>query len=125
MSTNDLGKDAPRFPGGAFETVLPGEKFGVPAGVPDPGILARMANEFFTALPEFSQADQSAPAVPQLDAAVPGAAEALNASGNPATLASLPTTAIPSEAELRSLPRSLVPAAAPPWVAGPKMISSG
>jgi len=118
MSTSDSGKDAPRFPGGAFETVLPGEKFGVPAGVPDPGVLARMANEFFTAFPEFSQAEQSAPSVPQLNAAVPGAAGALNASANPAALTSLPTTSIPSEAELRAVPASLAPAAPPSLVAG-------
>src|SRR5580700_4585935 len=118
MSTSDSGKDAPRFPGGVFETALPGERFGVPAGVPDPGVLARMANEFFTALPEFSQAEQSAPTVPQLSAAVPGAAGALNASANPAALASWPTTGIPSEAELRAVLASLAPAAPPSLVAG-------
>jgi cysteine desulfurase / selenocysteine lyase len=118
MSTSDSGRDAPRPPGGAFETVLPGEKFGVPAGVPDPGVLARMANEFFTALPEFRQPEQSAPTDPQVNAAVPGATEALHASGNPATLTSLPTTDVPSEAQLRSLPRSLAPTAAPSLVAG-------
>jgi len=26
-----------------------------PAGVPDPAVLARLANEFFTALPDFAQ----------------------------------------------------------------------
>jgi len=118
MSTSDSGKDAPRFPGGAFETELPGERSGVPAGFPDPGVLARMANEFFTALPEFSQVEQSAPAVPGRNAAVPEATEALSALGNPATLASLPTTGIFSEAESRALPRSLAPAAAPSGVAG-------
>jgi len=118
MSTSDSGKNAPRFPGGAFETVLPGESFGVPADVPDPGVLARMANEFFTALPEFSQGGQSAPAAPQLNAAVPGAAGALHASANPAALTSLPTTGIPSEAELLAVPASLAPAAPPSLVAG-------
>jgi cysteine desulfurase/selenocysteine lyase len=118
MSTSDSRKDAPRFPGEAFETVLPGERFGVPAGVPDPAVLARMANEFFTALPELSQAEQSAPTVPQLSAAVPGAAGALNASGNPAALTSWPTTGIPSEAELRAVPASQAPAAPPSLVAG-------
>jgi|HubBroStandDraft_4_1064222.scaffolds.fasta_scaffold10391_3 cysteine desulfurase/selenocysteine lyase len=118
MSTSDSRKDAPRFPGEAFETVLPGERFGVPVGVPDPAVLARMANEFFTALPELSQAEQSAPTVPQLSAAVPGAAGALNASGNPAALTSWPTTGIPSEAELRAVPASQAPAAPPSLVAG-------
>jgi cysteine desulfurase / selenocysteine lyase len=118
MSTSDSGKEAPRFPRGAFEPALPGEKFGVPAGLPDPEVLARLANEFFTALPEFSQAEQSAPAVPQLNAAVPGAAGALPASGDPAALASLPTSGIPSEADLRALPASLAPAAAPSLLTG-------
>ena len=118
MSTSNSGKDAPRLSSGAFETVLPGEKFSVPAGVPDPGVLARMANEFFTSLPELSQTEKSAAAFPQASDALSGAAEALNASGNPATLTSLPTPAIPTEAELPTLAASLAPAAAPSLVSG-------
>jgi cysteine desulfurase/selenocysteine lyase len=118
MSISDSGKDAPRFPAGAFETVVPAERSGVPAGLPDLGVLARMANEFFTALPEFSRAEQSAPTVPQENAAVPGASEALSALGNPATLAFLPTTGGPTEAELRAVPRSLASAPPPSLVAG-------
>ena len=119
MSTSDSRKDAARFSGGAFETVLPGEKLNVPAGVPDPGVLARMANEFFTALPELSQAEKSAAAFPQASAAVPSASEALNALGNTATLTSPLATGFPSEAELRALPASLASGpATPPLVAG-------
>jgi cysteine desulfurase/selenocysteine lyase len=119
MSTNDSAKDAARFSGGAFETVLPGEKLSVPAGVPDPGVLARMANEFFTALPEFSQVEKKAAAFPQASDAVPGASEALNALGNTATLTSPPATGFPSEAELRALPASLASGPTlPPLVAG-------
>jgi len=119
MSTSDSGKDAARFSGGTFETVLPDERLNVPAGVPDPGVLARMANEFFTALPELSQAEKSAAAFPQTSAALPGATEALSALGNPATLTSLPGNAIPSETELRALPASLASGTATqPLVAG-------
>jgi cysteine desulfurase/selenocysteine lyase len=116
MSTSDSGKNPPRFPGEAFETVLSSGNPGVAAGLPDAGVLARMANEFFTALPELSQAENSAAAFPQSGAALPGATEALNASVNPATLGSTPP--ILSEAELRSLAASSVSAAAPSLLAG-------
>jgi cysteine desulfurase/selenocysteine lyase len=119
MSTSDSGKDAARFSGGAFETVLPGEKLSVPPGVPDAGVLARMANEFFTALPELSQAEKSAAAFPQTSNALPGAIEALDTLGNPATPTSPPTAGFPSETELRALPASLASGVAtPPLAAG-------
>jgi cysteine desulfurase / selenocysteine lyase len=114
-TTSDSGKDAARFPGGAFETVLPGGDLGVPAGLPDPAVLARMAYEFFKALPESAVAEQSAAAAPALNAALPGAANAL---GSAATVTSPPLNAIPSEAELRALPESLALGAAPSLVAG-------
>jgi cysteine desulfurase / selenocysteine lyase len=119
MSTSEPGKNAARFPGGGFETILPTEKLSFPAGVPDPGVLARMANEFFTALPELSQAEKSAAAFPQASDVLPGATEALNTLGNSATLTSPPAAAIPTEAELRALPASLSSGAAtPPLMAG-------
>jgi cysteine desulfurase/selenocysteine lyase len=111
MSTSDSGKSAPRFPGAPFETVLPAESMKVPDGVLDPGVLARMANEFFKALPESALADQGGAAAPALSTGLPGAAEAANAPGN-ATPTSLPAHALPSEAELRSIPASLAPSAA-------------
>jgi cysteine desulfurase/selenocysteine lyase len=65
MTTSDSGKDAARSATGAFETALPGQKPSIPAGVLDPGVLARMANEFFTALPGMLPAAQpSATAAP-------------------------------------------------------------
>jgi cysteine desulfurase/selenocysteine lyase len=117
-TTSDSGKDAARFPGGAFETVLPSGDLGVPADLPDPGVLARMANEFFKTLPESAVAEQSAAAAPAPNAALPGAAEAANALGIAATVTSLPLNAIPSEAELRALPESLALGAAPSLVVG-------
>jgi cysteine desulfurase / selenocysteine lyase len=117
MTTNDAEKNAPRFPGGAFETVLPSEKLNVPAGVPDPGVLARMANEFFKAVPESSVAEQRAGASPALSTALPGATEAISALGN-APPPSLPAATIPSEAEWRALPASLAPPVASSSLAG-------
>jgi cysteine desulfurase/selenocysteine lyase len=118
MTTSDSGKGAPRFPAGTFETVLPSERLSAPAGVPDPSVLARMANEFFKALPESALAEQSAVATLALSAALPGAAEAANALESASAVTSLPVDAIPSEAELRALPESLVPGAAPSLMAG-------
>jgi cysteine desulfurase/selenocysteine lyase len=94
--------------------VLPSERLGVPTGVPDPGVLARMANEFFKALPELPQAENSAAALPQPSAALPGTTEVLNTLGNPALPTSLQATPIPSEAELRTLPASLASGPATP-----------
>src|ERR1700722_16704057 len=34
----------------------------LPPGLPDPAVLARMATEFFTAMPEFAQFSKNAPA---------------------------------------------------------------
>jgi cysteine desulfurase/selenocysteine lyase len=114
-TTSDSGKDAARFPRVAFETVLPGGNVSVPAGLPDPGVLARMANEFFKSLPESSVPEQNAAGAPALNATLPGAADAL---GSAATVTSLPLNAIPSEAQLRALPESLAPGGAPSLVAG-------
>jgi cysteine desulfurase / selenocysteine lyase len=75
-----------------------------------------MANEFFTALPE--SAGQSATSAAPLSATLPGATEAQNVLGDSATVTSLPTLAIPTEAELRALPASLAPSAAPSLLAG-------
>jgi cysteine desulfurase/selenocysteine lyase len=113
MSTSDPGKRAPQLPGEAFETVLPRENSTVPAGVLDPGVLARMANDFFKSIPESPLADQTAAALPAMSTALPGAAEAAATLGNGATVSSLPGHAIPSEAELRALPASLAQSGLP------------
>jgi cysteine desulfurase / selenocysteine lyase len=103
-----------------FRTILPSETQVVPAGLPDPAVLARMANEFFTALPS----SETVAADTQRSAAVPGAPEALGAARNPAAFVSLPGFALPStslpaaslptEADLRAIPATLSGAAAQP-----------
>jgi cysteine desulfurase/selenocysteine lyase len=95
--------------------MLPVETQVVPAGLPDPAVLARMANEFFTALPLSERAIADA----QSSAAVPGAPELPGAARNPTAFVSLPgapslpstslpVASLPAEAGLRALP------AAPP-----------
>src|ERR1035437_1747095 len=92
MSTSESGKNAPHSPtsdlrtASDFRTSLPGDAQFVPAGLPDAAVLARMANEFFTALPlsETSVAD------PQHGAAVPGAPEPLGAASNRAAFVAPP-----------------------------------
>ncbi len=123
MSTSESGKNAPHSPGGDFRTVLPGETQIVPSGLPDPGVLARMANEFFTALP----LSETAIADAQRHAAVPGTPEALGAARNPTAFVSLPGAAslpstslpvasLPTESGLRALPVTLPEAAAQPQI---------
>src|SRR5580692_3661384 len=87
MTTSDSRKDAPHSATGAFETVLPGHKPSIPAGVLDPGVLERMANEFFTALPSMPPAAQplatAAPprsdtaGLPEATASAPGVSSAI------------------------------------------------
>jgi cysteine desulfurase / selenocysteine lyase len=119
MSTSEPGKNAPYSAGITdFRTILPGEPQAVPAGLPDPAVLARMANEFFTALPSTESLLPEA----ERSASVPGAAEAMGAARTPPAYVSLPGVAppsagtpsasilpasLPTEAELRSLPATL------------------
>ena len=64
----------------------------LPNGLPDPAVLAGMANEFFTVFPEFSQAGASTPALATL---------------SPPTASPVSGTELVSESELTSLPDSL------------------
>jgi cysteine desulfurase / selenocysteine lyase len=117
MSTSESGKNAPHSPtsdlqtASDFRTSLPGDAQFVPAELPDPAVLARMANEFFTALP----LSETAVADAQRSATVPGAPEALGAARNPAAFValpgapslpstSLPVASLPTEAGLRAFP---------------------
>jgi cysteine desulfurase/selenocysteine lyase len=77
---------------GVLRSSLAGQT--VPAGLPEPDVLARMANEFFTTLPEFVTVAES----------VLGDAPAVPLAGVPAHPALVPTTALPSETQLRALP---------------------
>jgi cysteine desulfurase / selenocysteine lyase len=76
----------------------------IPAGLPDPDVLARMANEFFTALPEFVPVAESVLADAQRGVNVPSAARAAPLAGGPASPALVPSTVLPSETQLRALP---------------------
>jgi cysteine desulfurase/selenocysteine lyase len=51
MTTSEPQKGAPLKPASDFSTSLPGSELSIPPGLPDTETLARMANEFFTALP--------------------------------------------------------------------------
>ncbi len=117
MSTSESGKNAPHSSAGElgnvsdFRTILPGEAQIVPAGLPDPAVLARMANEFFTALPlsENSMADA------QTFATVPDAPEAMGVARNSTAFVSLPGAAtLPS----KSLPSTTLPVTTPPTESG-------
>ena len=123
MSTSESGKNAPHSQGSDFRSILPGDTQSVPAGLPDPAALARMANEFFTALP----LSESMAADAQHAATVPFAPEALGAARNPTAFVSLPGVAsfpsmslpaasLPAEADLRTLPATDSPATPLPQV---------
>src|SRR5580692_4561201 len=51
MTTSEPQKGAPLKSASDFSTSLPGTELQVPPGLPDTETIARMANEFFTALP--------------------------------------------------------------------------
>ena len=112
MSTNESGKGLPRFSGDEFRTVLPGDLRAVPAGFRDPEVLARMANEFFTALPAVHAAVPEAPDL----AAATNTAEASAVAANPADFAAYPTASLPTEAQLRPLPSALSSTGAHPQI---------
>jgi cysteine desulfurase / selenocysteine lyase len=82
-----------------------------PAGAPDPAVLARLANEFFTALPEFSQLNGTVPVAPLQLPPIPASAES---QVNPQGLAGIaPPSAFPAEAGLRALPETLAAYSSP------------
>ncbi len=93
----------------AWSEVWLGGKDFPAGGVPDPAVLARIANEFFTALPEFAPVGSSLPAAPAQLPSVPAAAAApvipQGVVGITPPVA-LPA-AFPTEADLRALPASL------------------
>jgi cysteine desulfurase/selenocysteine lyase len=103
MSTSEPDRNLP-FPQGVdLRTASSSGSAGLPSGVPDPEILARLANEFFTALP-------------LSDAELPTRLT----SGSPepfsdyANLASVPNAAVPSQAQLPALPAMPSTTGAPP-----------
>ena len=130
MSTSESGKNAPHNStgdfgtGNDFRTILPAESQLIPAGLPDPAVLAQMANEFFTALPLSENSATDA----QKFATVPGAREAFGTARNPTAFVSLPgaasvpstslpSTTMPSESSLRGIPAASSAATTIPGVA--------
>ncbi len=79
----------------------------VPVGVPDPAILARMANELFTSLPGFSSA--SGNAAPSIAHPLPAPVNVMSLEFPSETMqaATTSTAAGMTEAELRALPLGL------------------
>ncbi|MGB7438019.1 MAG: family 2A encapsulin nanocompartment cargo protein cysteine desulfurase [Candidatus Acidiferrum sp.] len=84
MTISEAGKNAPPSPIGGKT---------VPSGLPEPDVLVRMANEFFTALPGIAPVAESGQRGTSLPAAV-----------QTAPLASGAVTGLPSETQLRALP---------------------
>ncbi len=115
MSTSDPTKGPPGSQADPFQTVLPNTVGGVPAGLPDPNVLARMANEFFTALPQFAPPDNGTASTLQKSAAIPGANEALTAaSANASAPTTLPSASFPGQDQVRALPGSFSAAPSQP-----------
>jgi cysteine desulfurase/selenocysteine lyase len=103
MSTSENEKSARRFASDGIGPVLPGNLQPVPAGLPDPEVLARMANEFFTALPVAHTV------IPGASFAADAAREsqASSAGVKLAESSASPTTSLSAEEQLRALPSTL------------------
>jgi cysteine desulfurase/selenocysteine lyase len=95
MSTSESSKGSPVSQSKDLSASIPGAGTALPAGLPDPETLARMANEFFTALP----LSESAGVVPDISTAESFAKQRGFSSVSP--------EGMPSEAQLRSLPATL------------------
>ena len=122
MSTSENEKSARRFVNDGAGQDLAGNLQALPAGLPDPEVLARMANEFFTALPA---ARSVVPRTPYTAEAARGA-EASSAGTNLLEYSASPTASIPSEAQLRALPSTLSAADSYSQIlAGPNTMPSG
>jgi cysteine desulfurase / selenocysteine lyase len=115
MSTSDSKSGAPGSGNdNVWNEVWLGSK-DVPAGLPDPAVLARLANEFFTALPEFAQASSITPDVPAQVSSLPAGPAGAEPPGLiPQGVGGVvPPTASLTEAQLRALPSTLAGSSAP------------
>lgn len=103
MSTNENEKSVTRFPAKDFQTLVPGGGQGILSGLPDPEVLARMANEFFTALPLTDTA------IPQMSEVASGmrGMDTSSTVADMAPLSTIPMTSFPTEEQLRALPVTL------------------
>jgi cysteine desulfurase/selenocysteine lyase len=113
MTPSEPGAPEPERENVWSEVWLSGKDF--PAGVPDPAVLARLANQFFTAFPDLAQASSAVLAasaqLPTVPASVPASTESpINPQGN---AGSAQPAAFPSEAELRAFPETLARSAVP------------
>jgi cysteine desulfurase / selenocysteine lyase len=103
MSTSENEKSARQFAANESQPLMPGNLPSVPAGLPDPEVLARMANEFFTGLPVAHTVIPGAPYA--ADAA--RESQASSAGVKLAESSANPTASLPTEEQLRALPSTL------------------
>src|ERR1700691_1016618 len=122
MSTSENEKSARRLVNDGAGQDLTGKLQEPPAGLPDPEVLARLANEFFTALPA---AHTVVPGTPYSTEAARGP-QASSVGTDLVEYSASPTDSIPSEAQLRALPSTLSAADSYAQVlAGPNAMPSG
>src|SRR6202451_300644 len=122
MSISENEKSARRLVNDGAGQDLTGKLQEPPAGLPDPEVLARMANEFFTALPA---AHTVVPGTPYSTEAARGP-QASSVGTDLVEYSASPTDSIPSEAQLRALPSTLSAADSYAQVlAGPNAMPSG
>ena len=122
MSISENEKSARRLVNDGAGQDLTGKLQAPPAGLPDPEVLARLANEFFTALPA---AHTVVPGTPYSTEAARGP-QASSVGTDLVEYSASPTDSIPSEAQLRALPSTLSAADSYAQVlAGPNAMPSG
>jgi len=103
MSTSDRQRGAPGPPkDGVWNT----EQW-ISERVIDPAVLARMANEFFTALPEFTQVSSAGPVAAPQEVAPPTSVPSQRNVPLATTNGGLPVGSVAPLAEMRNLPTSL------------------
>jgi cysteine desulfurase / selenocysteine lyase len=102
MSTSESEKGSPVSRSTELVSAIPGATSTLPAGLPDPQTLARMANEFFTAVPFSENAGQALPSA--------FASESLAGQSG---VSSVSSEAVASEGQLRALPATLATTAKP------------
>jgi cysteine desulfurase/selenocysteine lyase len=111
MSTSDQGQDTHGLRRDALTTDAPNIPSAVPEGLPNADVLARMANEFFTALPGLLPAAENLGSVVQETAGGSGVTKALepNAGRIPSTISDVSAYPIPTEEIGNPLPSGSVP----------------
>lgn len=103
MSTSDWQEGAP----GPEKDGASNNAQWISERVLDPGVLARMANEFFTALPEFTQVSSATPVAAAQDVAIPAGTSPGGNAPHAAISAAPPVASVAPLAELRDVPISL------------------